>query len=98
MFIMVFKMIHERAMVGCSSSTDWHAKLAHQNIQQVKSILSRSNIKYSEGEEETCVPCLLGKQHKLPFQVSNTRGERPCELLHLDIVLIICCLNFLKES
>ncbi|CAH0719500.1 unnamed protein product, partial [Brenthis ino] len=87
MFLMNFKYESDIAMVGQSNSglAEWHSKLGHQNIEHVKTILKQNNIEYKEGDSEICTSCLQGKQHKLPFNKSNTRGEKPGDLIHMDI-------------
>ncbi|KAJ8884708.1 hypothetical protein PR048_016566 [Dryococelus australis] len=43
----------------------WHEKLGHQDIEQVKSILKRSRIECTLGDEQsTCLHCVKGKLHK----------------------------------
>lgn len=78
----------------CTSSTffgkeestllDWHVKLAHQNFEYVKNMLKKHNIKF-EDNQEICISCLKGKQHKEPFTRSKTRTERAGELIHADL-------------
>lgn len=67
------------------SLTDWHKKLAHINFEQVRKTLKKHEIKYKEQENPCCTDCLLGKQHRLPFQVSNSRANNICELMHADL-------------
>ena len=71
------------ANVGCSLK-DWHEKLAHQNFECVKDILKNNNIKFS-GRVNTCTACLEGKQHKLPFQRSESSTSKVGELIHADV-------------
>lgn len=88
MYVMLFRKQDCYAMVGkvMSDLKEWHAKLSHQDINQVKDILRKYEIKVeSIGEEETCVACLKGKQHKFPFPSSSHRALKPGEILHMDI-------------
>lgn len=87
MYVMMFKPKEEAAMVGQTrlGIEKWHTKMAHQNSAQVKEILNRSNIQFTEASKETCIPCLQGKQHRLPFESSETRGQQPGEILHMDV-------------
>lgn len=88
MYIMLFRKTESNAMVGkvMSDLKEWHAKLGHQDINQVKNILRRHEIIIEgDGEEETCVACLKGKQHKFPYPLSLHRAEKPGEILHMDI-------------
>lgn len=77
----------EIGMIGksCDGLSKWHSKMVHQNLGQVKSILKRSNVAYNEGEEQTCVPCLKGKQHRLSFPNSVSKTSKPGELIHMDL-------------
>ncbi|CAH0718942.1 unnamed protein product, partial [Brenthis ino] len=87
MYTMLFKKPDACAMVGkvMSNLREWHTKLAHQDINQVKSILMKQNIKFKNSKEETCLPCLKGKQHKFPFPLSTHRATKPGEVIHIDI-------------
>ncbi|KAG6438777.1 hypothetical protein O3G_MSEX000215 [Manduca sexta] len=88
MYIMMFRKLDESAMVGkvTSNLKQWHAKLGHQDINQVKNVLTRQGVRFEEkGEEETCVSCLRGKQHKFPFPLSQNRATKPGEIIHIDI-------------
>lgn len=65
---------------------EWHSKMGHQDIEQVKNILKRSDINVSpDSSESTCEDCLKGKLHKQPFPISEVRGQRPGEILHMDL-------------
>ncbi|CAH0730462.1 unnamed protein product, partial [Brenthis ino] len=81
MYTMLFKKPDACAMVGkvMSNLREWHTKLAHQDINQVKSILMKQNIKFKNSKEETCLPRLKGKQHKFPFPLSTHRATKPGE-------------------
>lgn len=89
-FIMKFRYnTDEKAYVGKSfdSLTEWHQKMCHQDIQQVKIMLNKCNIDFSadKHEELTCEPCLLGKTHKQQFPQSLNRAEQPGQILHMDL-------------
>ncbi|KMQ85367.1 retrovirus-related pol polyprotein from transposon tnt 1-94 [Lasius niger] len=74
---------HVSANVGYSLK-DWHEKMAHQNFECVKDILKKTNIKFS-GKANTCTECLKGKQHRLPFQRSESSTSKVGELVHADV-------------
>lgn len=42
----------------------WYEKLAHQNIGQVKKLLTKHYITYENKEEFFCEGCTKGKQHR----------------------------------
>lgn len=64
---------------------EWHCKMVHQNIDQVKNILNRNDIQYNSGADSICVPCIKGKQHKLSYNLSETKTEKPGQLIHMDL-------------
>ncbi|CAB3255406.1 unnamed protein product [Arctia plantaginis] len=49
----------------------WHIKFAHQNYKYVKEFLDSRGIKYEE-QTDQCLPCIQGKQHRLPFGYSSS--------------------------
>lgn len=58
--------------------------MAHQNFECIKDILKNNNIKFS-GKANTCTECLKGKQHRLPFQRSESSTSKAGELVHADV-------------
>lgn len=80
MYVMDFKF----SDVALLTLTDWHGKMAHQNYQYVKEFLDLKGIKY-EGQTDQCLPCIQGKQHRLPFHQSSSRSVEPGELIHMDL-------------
>lgn len=67
-----------------SSLKDWHEKLVHQNMQHVKNVLKNNNIVVTDDADLKCESCLEGKIHRLPFNTSETKTTRTCELIHAD--------------
>lgn len=64
----------------------WHRIFAHQNINQIKLILSKNNIKFiDDGANFVCEQCLSGKQHRMPFPASESRAKERLELVHADV-------------
>lgn len=68
------------------SLTEWHKKFAHQNLQYVKEMLDRLNIKYGKPVEEKCVSCLEGKAIVLPYSSSEFKTTKVGELVHADVL------------
>lgn len=64
--------------------SNWHCKLAHQNVSYIKQFLRKNNIDFLD-EKIVCEQCLSGKQHRLPFYESESRATEPLELVHTDI-------------
>ncbi|GJQ73250.1 hypothetical protein Trydic_g13286, partial [Trypoxylus dichotomus] len=64
----------------------WHEKLAHQHFKRVKNVLQKHEIACnSSNEDQFCRACLEGKQHRLQFELSRTRAEKTCEVVHADV-------------
>lgn len=68
----------------CCDLSEWHEKLAHQNIVYVKDVLKKNNINIKNANVQTCESCLKGKIHRLPYPVSNNVTSRVCEIIHAD--------------
>ncbi|KAF9405755.1 hypothetical protein HW555_013634 [Spodoptera exigua] len=51
---------------------EWHERLAHQNYEYVRKVLSKNNIDVKETSVTKCESCLQGKIHRLPFGNSET--------------------------
>lgn len=67
------------------SLSSWHSRLAHQNMKQVKKVLTRNGIKYIEDDaSKICEKCLAGK-HRKPFYTSSSRAKKALELVHADV-------------
>ena len=63
----------------------WHNKLGHPSPQTLTKILTNANISHSLKNLEFCSACQLGKNHRLPFPLSQTRAIQPLALIHTDI-------------
>ncbi|PRQ40459.1 putative RNA-directed DNA polymerase [Rosa chinensis] len=64
----------------------WHQRLGHPTNEVVKSMLKKCKIFGDPTVDSTsCEACLLGKFHKLPFPVSQTRSEVPFDIVHSDV-------------
>lgn len=63
----------------------WHERLAHQNVPHVKKFLKDMGVQVNTQEEFFCDACALGKMHKLPFETSQTKSDRPGDLVHADL-------------
>lgn len=91
----LYKMKFSRVSYGCVAESSnekkqdivtWHNRLAHQDINHIRDVLRRSNIKYKDNEAEfVCERCLEGKQHKFPYQGSDSRASKVLEIVHADV-------------
>ena len=72
----------------------WHRRFGHlgytnlaklQQNEMVTGININAEAFKAAGENGLCEPCVLGKQHRLPFTASETVSTRPLDLLHMDL-------------
>ncbi|XP_071571460.1 uncharacterized protein [Temnothorax nylanderi] len=58
----------------------------NENLEHVKSVLLRGNIKFFDDSASfVCEKCLAGKQHRTPFPLSSSRATERLELVHADV-------------
>lgn len=60
-------------------------KLGHPSPAILSKILTNANISFSLKDLQFCSACQLGKSHRLPFSLSQTRANQPLALVHTDI-------------
>jgi histone deacetylase 1/2 len=64
----------------------WHRRFGHPSYEVVRHMLNKCNIRSScDVQSSVCEPCLLGKFHKQPFPISQSRSLKPFELVHSDV-------------
>lgn len=64
----------------------WHSRLGHPSISILKFLVARNNLPiHGHMTSSLCHSCLLGKSHKLPFQLSSSISKLPLNLIHLDV-------------
>ena len=66
-----------------ASQPESQHKLQHK--QMVTGITIPADAFKTAGQGERCGPCVLGKQHRLPFPSSDSTSTRPLELLHMGL-------------
>jgi len=70
-------------------SKEWHRKLGHLGITNIKKLLDISEgIKLSKADceaMEKCDICLKAKQTRLPFNSERQRATRILEIIHTDV-------------
>ena len=69
----------------------WHQRfghLAYDTLQRARSGERLTGFDPSAGAPPSgpCAGCELGKQHRLPFPLSDKRATRPLELVHSDVM------------
>lgn len=88
---MIFKVVtkHEANIVEKNDLSLWHQRLAHINCKALHEMINKylvNGIKVSNYNAVFCECCVLGKQHKLPFNKNvRTRRSKVGELIHADL-------------
>ena len=77
------------------TSTFWHRRLGHANMQQIQSLVSKelvrnlSSLKYNQ---HFCDACKIGKQTHASHKPKNIISTTRClELLHMDLSVLPSC-------
>ncbi|KAF7831648.1 Retrovirus-related Pol polyprotein from transposon RE2 [Senna tora] len=73
----------------------WHQRLGHNPLSVITHIPSLS--KSTKKDIPVCDTFHLSKQHRLPFPTSQTRANKPLELLHVDTQVPQILETFLKQ-
>jgi hypothetical protein len=71
----------------------WHRRLGHASfsvltkMQRDKMVegLDVSPAGLSAAQDETCEPCVMGKQHRAAFPTSTTQATKRLQLVHMDV-------------
>lgn len=64
----------------------WHKTLCHQNVKHVREYLKHNEIQFTDIQGQFfCEPCIYGKQHKEPFNKSETLTSKPGQIIHSDV-------------
>ena len=79
---------------GNTSWHQWHQRLAHLGIADVKRLAgmsiginaaSANNLERRESPNPICEPCMIGRQHRTPSRIPHTRATQIGELIHSDV-------------
>lgn len=67
----------------------WHRRFGHVSLDKLKKLQNGGLVKglpqFTVTPLPTCEPCLKGKQHKLPFELSQIVYNRPLQLVYSDV-------------
>lgn len=86
----------DAAVMATSSTVSpqlWHRRFGHLGYDNLVR-LARDNMvrgmnipasAFKEASERTCEPCVMAKQHRLPFGASVMQCTQPMELVHMDL-------------
>jgi len=78
-----------------ASWRQWHKRLAHLNMADVKRLANMStgidvdsadSLENEESPESVCEACAIGKQNRTPSRKPHTRAIKVGELVHSDLV------------
>jgi len=78
----------------CNRITDptslWHHRLGHLNFRDLTRMAAEQLVlglptRLTAPQTPLCIPCIKGKAHRQPFPESDTRANKPGELLHADV-------------
>jgi hypothetical protein len=77
-----------------ASWRQWHKRLAHLNMADVKRLANMSigidvnaanSLEGEESPESVCGACAIGKQNRSPSRIPHTRATKVGELVHTDL-------------
>jgi len=78
---------------GDSSASDmlvWHRRFAHLGNANLTKLAKSNMVTGLHIKDFTttpvCEPCVLSKQHRLPFGTSESKTTRPMQLVHMDVM------------
>jgi len=90
-----FKTLHTRATAMMATATEtaqlWHKRFGHMgydNMSRLPSMVSGVKItqeEFKKAGQSSCEPCIMSKQHRLPFKTSDSKSTRVLDLLHMDV-------------
>ena len=93
--VYILRQEQQFAMAATSRQTPelWHRRLGHlgyDNLYKLRSKdmvqglhISAADIKAQQNS--LCEPCVMSKQHRLPFPDSERKSSRAVELIHMDV-------------
>ena len=102
-----FKTMHtsESAMAATAGETAqlWHRRfgyMGHDNMAKLPNMVSGLKVtaeEFKKAGESSCEPCIMSKQHRLPFKSSNT-GQRKCWTYFTWMSVGTCKSHHLEEA
>lgn len=63
----------------------WHLRLGHPSDKVLSEVLKLCKQKIGSNEKLFCESCQMGKNHDLPFKLSDSRALAPLDLIHTDV-------------
>ena len=84
--------VPQHAMTAALAAQDlqlWHNRFMHRNVQSVASAIKNSvlgvQLNSTTQPPALCIPCIAGKQHRLPFPSSEQKATRPMQIVYCDL-------------
>ncbi|GAA0175662.1 hypothetical protein LIER_28792 [Lithospermum erythrorhizon] len=69
-----------------SSLKLWHSKLGHMSIKGLNILVKQGAIPdLDDSDIDTCTHCIIGKQHRVTFNKSNTRKTKIMQMMYSDV-------------
>lgn len=85
LFKMRFKEMQEYNLSAVSIKV-WHERLAHQNVEYVRKILKKNNVKFvDDWNNYFCTGCAYGKQCRISHKINPIVSENCLDLIHVDL-------------
>uniref|UniRef100_A0A803PJW7 GAG-pre-integrase domain-containing protein n=1 Tax=Cannabis sativa TaxID=3483 RepID=A0A803PJW7_CANSA len=84
----VYPNVYNSTVLLAQTLTDvyvWHTKLGHPAPNTLRKILTKANIACSLKDLKFCKACQLGKNHRLPFPLSQSQATQPLALVDTDL-------------
>eukprot|EP00961_Rhodomonas_salina_P113047 1520957-Rhodomonas_salina.1 len=70
----------------------WHRRFAHLGYDNLAMLQSKDMVtgitisaEEFKAQKEVCEPCVMGKQHRLPFAASSNSSKKQLQLVHMDL-------------
>ena len=83
----------EKALQAKESPELWHRRFGHLGYDNLARLQQQNMVKgigvetsaFKSAGNKVCETCIKAKQHRLPFQASQSDSVKPLELLHMDV-------------
>src|SRR5690625_4869483 len=66
------------------NNSDWHSSFCHPSENKLKA-LQKMYPQLDFIHPDHCDTCIMAKQRQLPYRSTNTRADKPLEIIHTDI-------------
>lgn len=86
--------VHAACFVKAKETPElWHRRFGHMGYDNLARLQQQDMVRgitvsekeFKAAQSELCEPCVLAKQHRLPFPSSTSQSTKRLELLHMDV-------------